>query len=370
MSFYESFNRLKRLPFEQLWSSIREEDVRRALQADTLGERDLAALLSPAAEGLLEEIAQKAHEVTVRHFGRTMLLFTPLYIADFCVNHCVYCSFSAIHDFPRMKLSISEIEEQAKIVAKTGLKHILLLTGESKVHTPVSYIRDAVEMLKKYFSSISIEIYPLEESEYRELYEAGLDGLTVYQEVYDEDIYRQIHLKGPKRNFQYRLDTPERGCRAGLRSVQIGALLGMGEWRTEAFMTAMHGQYLQNKYGGTDISFAIPRMRPHLGSFQPNCEVSDRALVQVMLAYRLFVPRAGISLSTRESPKLRDQLLRLGVTKMSAGVSTQVGGHGEHQGDAAGTPQFEISDPRSVQEVCDMLRRSGYQPVLKDWQLW
>ena len=260
---------------------------------------------------------------------------------------------------------MEEVEKEARSIAATGLKHILILTGESREQTPVSYIKDCVEVLKKYFTSISIEVYPLETEEYEELYQAGVDGMTIFQEVYNEEVYSNLHLKGPKRNYRYRLDAPERACQAAMRSVNIGALLGLDNWRKEAFFTGLHARYLQDKFGDTEIGLSFPRIRPHTGTFQPSYQVSDKNLVQVILATRLFMPRAGITISTRERAEFRENLIGLGVTRMSAGSSTEVGGYGlteKTQG------QFAISDDRSVGEIKAMIYSKGFQPVFKDWQ--
>jgi len=363
MSFYDSLTVLEQFSYDHLWKQCTAADVQRALGKDQLNEEDLLALLSPAAEPFLELIARKGQQVTRAHFGHAMQLFTPMYVADFCVNHCSYCSFSSIYDFPRKRLSMEEVRREAAAIAATGLRHILVLTGESRKDSPVSYVKECVEVLRDYFSSISIEINPLSVEEYRELKEAGVDGLTLYQEVYHKETYRALHLKGPKRNFRNRLDAPERGCQAGFRAVNVGALLGMHDWRQEAFLTAMHARYLQNAYPDCEIGLSTPRFRPYLGEFNPKSDVTDRSLVQIILAYRLFLPRSGITLSTREPASLRDHLVHLGITKMSASVSTQVGGHSQE----GGTPQFEISDQRSVDEVQEMLYRKGLQPVFKDW---
>ncbi|ASA20322.1 2-iminoacetate synthase ThiH [Paenibacillus donghaensis] len=365
MSFYESLTRLEQLPFESIWKEATAADVQRALAKDWLTEMDLLVLLSPAAGPYLEAMAQKAQRLTRAHFGHAMQLFTPMYLADFCVNHCTYCSFSSIYDFPRSKLTLEEVRREAAAIAATGLRHILILTGESRRDNPVAYVKACVEVLREYFSSVSIEINPLSAPEYKELLEAGVDGLTLYQEVYHQATYRELHVKGPKRNYRNRLDAPERGCQAGFRSVNIGALLGMYDWRQEAFLTAMDARYLQDKYPDCEISLSPPRFRPYLGDFSPESDVTDRALVQIILAYRLFLPRSGITLSTREPAALRDHLLHLGITKMSAGVSTEVGGHTS----GGGTPQFEISDSRTVSEITEMLYAQGLQPVFKDWDM-
>lgn len=365
MSYFDTLTRLEQYSYEKLWKQLQETDVKRALAKDRLDENDLLALLSPAAMPLLEEMAQAAQRLTRSHFGYVMQLFTPMYLADFCVNHCTYCSFSSIYDFPRKKLSLEEVRREAEKIAATGLRHILILTGESRRDNPVSYIKDCVTVLRDYFSSVSIEINPLSTTEYKELLHAGVDGLTLFQEVYHQVTYQKLHVKGPKRNYRNRLDAPERGCQAGFRTVNIGSLLGMHDWRQEAFQCAMHARYLQDKYPECEISLSPPRFRPYLGEYNPESDVTDRSLVQIILAYRLFLPRSGITLSTREPASLRDHLVHLGITKMSAGVSTEVGGHTNE----GGTPQFEISDNRSVKEITDMLYKQGMQPVFKDWDI-
>ncbi len=365
MSFYEVLKVYKDFDFEEFFRRVRPVDVKRVLAKDRLNERDYLVLLSPEAEAFLEEMAQKAHRLTVQHFGRTILLYTPLYISDYCVNSCLYCGFRAENPVNRKKLSPDEVEEEARLIASTGLKHILVLTGESRRHSPVSYIKECVEVLKKYFTSISIEIYPLYEEEYAELIAAGVDGITVYQEVYDEEVYAQLHPSGPKRNFRFRLDAPERACRAGMRTANVGALLGLHYWRSEAFFTGLHACYLQDVFPAVEVSISPPRLRPHLGNFVPRERVTDKNLVQYILAFRLFMPRGGITISTRERPELRDRLVKLGATRMSAGSCTAVGGR--VQKDRTG--QFDIFDCRSVAEMAAMLYSQGYQPVYKDWQL-
>ena len=258
-----------------------------------------------------------------------------------------------------------EIEENAAIISKTGIKHLLILTGESRKFTPISYMKEAVETLKKYFSSISIEVYPLETKEYRELKEAGVDGLTIYQEVYNRTIYGQVHLSGKKKDYNYRLGTPERGGEAGLRSINIGALFGLGDPLSEAFFTGLHAKFLQDNYQGSEISVSFPRINSAEGDFKSIIPLSDREMVRVMLACRLFLPKAGIVLSTRENASFRDNLLPLGVTRMSAGSITSVGGYSEN----GNTPQFEVSDTRSVIEIRRQIESKGYEPVFKDWEM-
>lgn len=365
MSFSTELDQYQSFSFERFFQQVTEADIRRVLGENRLTALDYLTLLSPRAEIYLEAMAQKSHRLTVQHFGRTMLLFTPIYVANYCVNQCVYCGFQAKNVLPRKKLSPAEVAEEAEFIAASGLKHILLLTGESRHHSSVTYIRECVEMLKRYFTAISIEVYPLTVDEYAELVDAGVDGLTIYQETYDRDLYAELHPAGPKRDYLFRLDAPERGCQAGMRAVNVGALLGLADWRREAFFTGLHADYLQRKYPDVEISISPPRMRPHLGDgFQPAAMVNDKNLVQYITAFRQFMPRSGVTVSTRERPELRNNLVRLGVTKMSAGVSTEVGGRGKSNG----TGQFEIADERSVSELAATLYEKGYQPIYKDWQ--
>ncbi|RLQ93219.1 2-iminoacetate synthase ThiH [Falsibacillus albus] len=366
MSFYEEFEKIKAEPFTEIFSEVTPQDVEKVLMKGRISESDYLVLLSPAAEGFLEEMAQKAHQLTIKQFGKTMQLFLPLYLSDYCVNTCTYCSFSIDNVFPRKRLTMEEIEVEAKAIAEMGIEHIILLTGESRIHSSAEYLAESMSILKKYFSSVGIEVQPMDQAEYETLVQSGIDSLTVYQEVYNEAIYREIHTKGPKRDFRYRLDTPERGCRAGMRSVNIGALLGLDEWRKECFITGLHAEYLQKKYMETEIGVSFPRIRPNAGSFEPAFDVTDKNLVQAMLAMRIFLPRTGITISTRETEELRNQLIPLGVTKMSAASSTEVGGYTKPKETQS---QFEISDERSVEEIRNLLRFKGYQPVMKDWQI-
>jgi 2-iminoacetate synthase len=360
MGFYEKYCEAKNLPFEDIFSSRTKEDVERVLQKTTLNESDYLTLLSPAAESCIEEMVKKAQQLTTQHFGKEIQVFAPLYISDYCVNQCKYCSFSIINEFPRKKLTMAEIDAEAKTIADTGIKHVLIVTGESYIHASIEYLKECITVLKNYFDTISIEVHPLKTEEYQELVEHGIFGLTVHQEVYNEDIYAQIHVKGPKRNYLFRLDTPERGCQAGMRKVGIGALLGLDDWRKENFFTGLHADYIRNQYPETEIAIAFPRIRPNLGDFQPSIDVTDKNLIQSILAMRLFLPKAGITLSTRERPELRDYLIHLGITTMSAASSTAVGGYSNKQDNNS---QFEISDERSVDEILALLRENDYKPV-------
>jgi 2-iminoacetate synthase len=364
LTFFDEIHRIRGEDFSSLLEEVTLSQVENALTKPELSYRDFLALLSPYAISRLEDTAQAAHRLTVRHFGWTIQLYTPLYLANFCVNYCVYCGFNAANDIARRRLSPSEVELEAQVIAASGLKHILILTGESRQHSAVAYIKDCVSVLKKYFPSISIEIYPLSGEEYAELIAAGVDGLTIYQEVYDEAVYRRLHPRGPKRDYRFRLEAPERAGQAGIRTINIGALLGLNDWRSEVFLSGMHAAYLQKRFPEIEISVSLPRMRPQYGNYQPEFPVSDQDLVQSILALRLFLPRVGISISTRESSQLRDNLIHLGVTKMSAGSSTAIGGHTDGSGSIG---QFETSDKRTVVEMRTAISNQGYKAVLKDW---
>ncbi|MCB2290927.1 2-iminoacetate synthase ThiH [Clostridium sp. CS001] len=364
MSFYDCYTENKNMDFDSFFNQIKDDDVLRILSKDKISNLDFLALLSPCAEKHIEQLAQKAQQLSLQHFGKAILLYTPLYLSNYCVNKCAYCSYNVENKIKRKTLTMQEIEEEAKAIAVSGLKHILVLTGESSKEAPVSYIIDAVKILKKYFDSISIEIYPLTTEEYIKVVEAGVDGLTVYQEVYNETIYDKVHIMGPKKDYKFRLDAPERACIAKIRSVNIGALLGLDDWRKEAFYSALHADYIQNKYPEMEISISTPRIRPHVGSFDDISFVEDKNLLQIILAFRIFLPYVGITLSTRETQSFRDNLIPLGITKMSAGVSTEVGGHSYSN---TGESQFEISDNRTVDEVKKAIISKNYQPIFKDW---
>lgn len=364
MGFYEVYTKYKDIDFKKVTENITDNDIEKILNKHKLDEYDFLTLLSNKASKYIEEMANRARGLALKHHGKAIVLYTPMYIANYCVNKCAYCGFNIDNEIKRKKLTMEEIEEEAKSISRTGLKHILLLTGESKKHTPVSYIVEAVKILKKYFHSVTIEIYPLTEGEYKEVIEAGVDGLTIYQEVYDEEVYDKVHLAGPKKKHRFRLDAPERACKGKIRRVNIGALLGLNDFRKEALMTGLHAKYLQDKYSDVDVSISLPRIRPHVGVFDDVYKVTDKDIVQIMLATRLFIHNIGINISTREKEEFRNNLIPLGVTKMSAGVTTAVGGHTSSDKD---TSQFEISDKRTVEEVREAIYERGYHPVYKDW---
>lgn len=347
------------------YERITRKEVEQALQQDRLLVTDYAALLSPAAAGYLEQMAVKARLETRRHFGNAVQLFTPLYIANYCENHCVYCGFNCQNRIHRGKLTLAEIAEELEAIAATGLKEILLLTGESRGQSGVEYIGEAVKLAAKYFSTVGIEIYPLNTDEYAYLRQCGCDFVCVYQETYNSDKYEQVHLRGPKRIFPYRFYAQERALRGGMRGVAFGALLGLDDFRKDAFAVGLHAHFLQQKYPHAEISFSTPRLRPFINNEKNNPrDVHEKELLQVMLAYRLFMPFAGITISTRERAGFRDNVIGMVATKISAGVSVGVGGHKTQD---KGDEQFEIADGRSVAEVHTMLIAKNLQPVYTDY---
>lgn len=367
MSFYQIINQYQTFNFDDFFSNVKGSDVERVLSRNSLTSMDFLTLLSERANDFLEPMALKAHQLTVQNFGRTIQLFIPLYISNHCSNQCTYCGFNSTNSISRRKLSIEEIEVEARSIASTGIQHVLMLTGEAQNVTPLSYLVEAVECLKQYFASVSIEIFPMDEGDYRRLRQAGVDGLTLYQEVYDREIYQKVHLKGRKTDYVYRLDGPERGAKVGFRTVNIGSLLGLGEQRSETFFTGLHGRYIEDKFLETEVAVSLPRFNPAEGDYVPPFVVDDKTFVQFLCALRLFLPRAGLSVSTRESAVFRDHLIQLGVTRFSAGSCTGVGGYANQ--DISQTPQFEITDQRSVEEVAAAITQKGYQPVYKDWDL-
>jgi 2-iminoacetate synthase len=350
--------------------------VRKSLGAERITERDFLVLLSPAAEGYLEPMARRARDETIRHFGKTVQLFTPLYLANFCTNRCVYCGFNTNRRIPRQMLGLEEVEAEAKAIAATGLRKILALTGDAPAKTGARYLASCIEVLARHFSSVGIEVPSMTVEEYALASAAGADSMTMFQETYNEALYAKLHPAGPKRHFGFRLDAPQRAVTGGMRGVNLGALLGLDDWRSDIFHTGLHAAFLQERYPDREISVSLPRMRPCGEKLATGEErefsavpVSDKHFVQALLAFRCFMPQAGITLSTREPASLRDKLIPLGVTRISAGVCTAVGGHTD-LGDAEDRePQFDISDPRSVDEMAAVLERMGYQPVFTDWLL-
>lgn len=343
--------------------SYTESDVRRALTGD-VNENGFAALLSPAADGMLEEIAIRAREETRKHFGNSVCMFTPMYASNICQNNCVYCGFNIHNKINRVCLTPDEVEAEMDCIASSGLKEILLLTGESRVRSDVDYIGMCVEKASERFSTVGLEVYPMNTDEYRLLQSKGADYVTVFQETYDPSRYAELHLSGPKRIFSYRFNAQERALRGGMRGVAFGALLGLGDFRRDAFACGLHARTLQRKYPHAEISFSLPRFRPFKNNEDKVNQVHEPQLLQVSMAYRLFMPFAGQTISTRERPGFRDNIVGLTATKISAGVSV---GIGEHSGKEHGDGQFIISDPRGVDEIASALREHGLQPVMTDY---
>ncbi|MDP3789998.1 MAG: 2-iminoacetate synthase ThiH [Candidatus Omnitrophota bacterium] len=364
-SFFDELTRFDSFNFPAFFENVREEDIERALLKESLEELDFLSLLSHKALGFLEPLAQKAHELTLANFGRAISLYTPLYISNYCDNDCLYCGFKHSNAIERKKLSVSEVEREAEVIAGSGIRHVLLLTGESKEVSPISYIRECVQAVSRHFASVGIEIYPLTKDEYAILIAAGADSLTIYQETYDRGLYGALHIRGPKSDYRFRLDAPQRAAVARMPQVNVGALLGLGEFQKDVFFAGLHGRWLQNNYPEIELGVSFPRLQPHTGGFVCAHPLSDRELVQSLIAMRLFLPRAGIAISTRENRSLRENLIGLGITRMSAGSRTQVGGYALA---ATKEGQFEIADTSSVDEVKVMIAQKGYQPVCKDWQ--
>lgn len=341
-------------------------DVDRALAMERRGLHELAVLLSDAATERLEDMAQAAHRTTVHRFGRAVRLFAPLYLSNECVSVCSYCGFSAGNEIVRRTLTPDEARAEAEVLVARGFRHVLLVAGEHARIVSKDYLVECAQALAPIVPELSLEVQVWDEATYRRLVDAGCDGLVVYQETYDPTTYAAVHLKGKKRNEDWRLAAPDRGAAAGMRRLGIGALLGLHhDWRSEVLAMGTHARALIKRWWRSEVSIAVPRLRPAAGGYEPADPVSDRDLVQLICALRLALPDVGLSLSTREPPALRDALLRLGVTTMSAGSHTEPGGY------AAPTdaePQFAIGDERSPEEIAGVLRAAGYDPVWKDWQ--
>lgn len=365
MSFFTTIEQYQGFDFERFFQEVTDETIERSLAKNKVGALDFLTLLSPRAAGYLEPMAQKAHQLTVQHFGRTIQMFIPLYISNHCTNHCAYCGFNHNNPILRRKLTLEQIEDEAKAIARTGMQHVLFLTGEAPHLTPMTYMIDTARCLKRYFASVAIEVYPLEVEEYRQLCEAGVDGMTLFQETYNQEVYRRVHPAGRKRDYHWRLNAPERAAQSGMRVVNIGPLLGLAEPRSEIFFTGLHARYIEDNYLKTEVAVSLPRFNEAEGDFQPDYLVNDKTFVQFMTALRLFLPRAGLTISTRENAVFRDRILPLGATRYSAGSSTGVGGYTEIRVEQ--TPQFEITDDRSIEQVAAAIIAHGYQPVYKDW---
>lgn len=349
------------------------KDVRAALEHETCTIEDFKALISPAAEPFLEQMAERARRETSKHFGNTVYLFTPLYIANYCENYCVYCGFNCYNHINRMKLTMEQIEKEMKVIADSGMEEILILTGESRGQSSVEYIGEACKLARKYFRMVGLEIYPVNTDEYRYLHECGADYVTVFQETYDTDKYETLHLMGHKRVWPYRFDAQERALRGGMRGVAFSALLGLSDFRKDALASALHVYYLQRKYPHAEMSLSCPRLRPIINNDKINpLDVHEKQLCQIICAYRIFLPFVGIMVSSRESASFRDGIVKIAATKVSAGVSTGIGDHdskynGKENEEPQGDEQFEINDSRSLDKMYQDIAEEGLQPVLNDY---
>ncbi len=355
------------------YSRYTAKDVRLALEHETCTIEDFKALLSPAAEPFLEQMAQRARLETSKHFGNTVYMFTPLYIANYCENYCVYCGFNCYNNINRMKLNMEQIEREMKIISDSGMEEILILTGESRAHSDINYIGEACKLARKYFRMVGLEIYPVNTEEYRYLHECGADYVTVFQETYDSDRYSELHLLGHKRVYPYRFEAQERALMGGMRGVAFSALLGLSDFRKDALASALHVYYLQRKYPHAEMSLSCPRLRPIINNDRIDpLDVHETQLCQILCAYRIFLPFVGITVSSRESESFRNGIVKIAATKVSAGVSTGIGDHeskynGTDADEAAGDEQFEINDARSLDVMYRDIAAEGLQPVLNDY---
>ncbi len=355
------------------YSCCTAKDVKAALEHETCTIKDFKALLSPAAEPFLEQMAQRAKIETSKHFGNTVYMFTPLYIANYCENYCVYCGFNCYNNINRMKLNMEQIEHEMKIIHDIGMEEILILTGESRSKSNVEYIGEACKLARKYFRMTGLEIYPVNTEEYRYLHECGADYVTVFQETYDSNRYSELHLLGHKRIYPYRFDAQERALMSGMRGVAFSALLGLSDFRKDALASALHVYYLQRKYPHAEMSLSCPRLRPIINNDKINpLDVHETQLCQIICAYRIFLPFVGITVSSRESERFRNGIVKIAATKVSAGVSTGIGDHeskytGKEQDGTKGDEQFEINDGRSFDVMYKDIVSEGLQPVLNDY---
>lgn len=347
------------------WEQYSIEDVQRALSREKRSIEDFKALLAPAALNCLEDIAAAAQRERTCYFGNSVHIFTPLYLANYCENYCIYCGFNCHNKIQRARLTAEQMEQEMQNIAATGMQEILLLTGESRRMSDIDYIGTACKMAAKYFKVVGLEIYPVNSDEYRYLHQCGADYVTVFQETYNSDKYEKLHLAGHKRIFPYRFYAQERALRGGMRGVGFAALLGLDDFRSDALATGLHAYLLQRKYPHAEISISCPRLRPIINNdkIEP-LDVHERQLLQIVCAYRLFLPFASIVVSSRECARVRDNLMQLAANKISAGVSTGIGSHGkEHLGDE----QFEIDDTRSLEEIHAALQQRGLQPVMAEY---
>jgi len=362
--------------FKDVFNQHSWEDVKQSIYAKTIGDveralgktkrdlEDFKALISPAAAAYLEEMAMLSHQIAQKRFGKVIQMFVPMYLSNECQNICTYCGFSVDNKVKRVTLTDQQILDEVKVIKSYGYDHILLVTGEATKTVGVDYIKNAINVIRPNFSHIAIEVQPLDQEEYESLIPAGLNTVLVYQETYHEENYKFHHPKGKKSNFEYRLETPDRLGKAGIHKIGLGVLIGLEDWRTDSFFNALHLNYLEKKYWQTKYSVSFPRLRPYTGNLEPKVNMSDKELVQLICAYRIFNEEVELSISTRESEKFRNNIIKLGITSMSAGSKTDPGGYASGM---QALEQFEISDERTPAEVAEMIKTQGYEAVWKDW---
>lgn len=339
-------------------------DVEFSLQKKTKTLDDFLNFLSPAAADKLEIMAKMAQQITQKRFGKTIQLYAPLYLSNECQNICTYCGFSVDNSIRRKTLSNTELMKEASVLKSMGVNHVLLVSGEANKTVGIQYFLNAIQLLRPYFANISIEVQPLSEEEYRKLHEAGVNAVLVYQETYHQEVYKEYHPKGRKSNFGFRLETPDRIGNAGIHKIGLGVLLGLEDWRIDSFFNALHIDYLQKNYWKSKYSVSFPRLRPAEGIIEPNFIMEDKELLQLICAYRIWNEDLEISISTRENEKFRNHIISLGATTMSAASKTNPGGYSV---DKESLEQFETSDERSMEEIKNIIRKTGYDPVMKDW---
>jgi len=362
--FHETFSssQIKKLTADSVRKS--KHDVLNALNAEQSGFDHMASLLSPAAGESLESLAKKSREITLRRFGKTIQLYTPIYLSNYCMNSCLYCGFRKESGIKRKILEPDQAEREARFLIEQGFKNILLVAGDDpKIDT--HYLKDVIKRLHKFIPSISLEVASRNEDDYRKLSEAGAEGVVIYQETYDRDLYKKFHIRGKKSNYDFRLNTPERVAESGFHRIGIGVLLGLGDPLYDTLALFTHAKYLLKKFWRTQVTISLPRIRKAERAINPPHPVDDRRFTQLICALRMALPDVGILLSTREEPKLRDGLMKIGITHMSAGSRTEVGGYLSPD---KGNGQFHVEDSRSPWEVKEKIREIGYDPVWKDWE--
>ena len=363
-NYKETFNQYDWDTLEKEIYSFKTQDVKNVLRKDKFDIDDFKILISPAAKPFIEEMAQRSHNITKKRFGNTIQMYIPMYLSNECQNICTYCGFSMDNKIKRKTLTDKEIIKEAEYIKNLGYDHILLVTGEASKTVGVSYLKNAIKLVRPFFSNISIEVQPLLQEEYESLIKEGLYAVLVYQETYHEATYKIHHPKGRKSNFDYRLGTPDRLGKAGIHKIGVGALFGLEDWRVDSFYTATHLKYLQKNYWKTKYSISFPRLRPHQGEVQPKVEMTDSDLVQLICAYRLLDEDVELSMSTRENETFRNNIVKLGITSMSAESKTNPGGYAV---EPESLEQFEISDERNTKDIANMIKQQGYEVVWKDW---